>query len=223
VAGVIAEAGRNDAGAFLARLLRLDPDAPVRLRPAAGSGAAGGPDVVDAWARLPFGVLVTRRLRAAIDKDVTVPAGALLAALERDGALPAATDHAWRWPLPPGPGEPVEALPAAEVRRIAAAAAATLRAALTSGVGGRAVGGHRLRDALLDHVPFVVDRGTGGRVEVSQRLVQGLARMGFIGDDPITVRVTGPWVGLHASYGSSWYCPNGQTLTLLVSPYRPNG
>ena len=232
---MITEAGRRDAGVFLARLLRLDRTAVIRLRPVSavaasggavvaggGPGAASGGAVVDGWARLQFGVLVTRRLRAVIDKDVTVSAEALLAALERDGALPQAVDHAWRWPLPPGPGGVVEVLPAAEVRRVAAAAEATAREALTSGIGGRAVGSRRVRDALLDHVPIVVDTGAT-RIEVPQRLVQGLTRMGFIGDGPIDVRVSGLWIGLAASYGSSWFCPNGQTLTLLVSPYRPNG
>src|SRR5205814_1351647 len=49
----------GDAGAYLARLVRLDPGALVRLRPAvdpAVDPAGGGPaGVVALWAPLPFG------------------------------------------------------------------------------------------------------------------------------------------------------------------------
>jgi hypothetical protein len=232
VSGVIEAAGRPDAGAFLARLLRLDPAAVVRLRPAdagpkpRGSARVAEPprlgSTVAMWARVPFGVLVTRRLRAVVEHDVTVRAGELLRAVERDGVLPPSDDHAWRWPLPPGPGEVVEELPAAEVRRVAAAAAAAAREALTSGVAGQAVGSRRVRDALLDHIPIVVDSGPV-RVEVAQRLVQALVRMGFIGEQPVAVRRAGPWTGLSGEYGTSWHRPNGETLALQVAPYRPNG
>jgi len=215
VAGVIDPGGRRDAGAFLARLLRLDPAAVVRLRPA----EAG---FVDAWARLPFGVLVTRRLRAAVVQDVTVRATELTVALEVDGPLPPPTDAAWRWPLPPDAGEPLEYLPAEEVRRVAAAAAATARTALSDGVAGRAVGSRRIRDALLDHVPIVVDSG-GERVEVPQRLVQALVKMGFLGGGVVAVRRVGQWKGLSSDSGAAWHRPVGETLTLRVAPYRPKG
>ncbi|RLP91739.1 hypothetical protein EAD98_23040, partial [Micromonospora sp. CV4] len=105
--------GVADAGAFLARLVRLDPVAPVRLRPA---GAAGR---VALWARLPWQVLVVRTVDGGpgdgASTDVTVAAPELLAELERGGsALPARRDAQWRWPLPPARSRPVEALPAAE-------------------------------------------------------------------------------------------------------------
>ena len=49
--------GVADAGAFLARLTRLDPSAPVRLaRPAARRRGRRS------WARLPWDVLVTREV-----------------------------------------------------------------------------------------------------------------------------------------------------------------
>jgi hypothetical protein len=214
VAGLIDPAGRQDAGAFLTRLLRLDGAAVVRLRPApGGSGVA-------IWARLPFGVLVTRGLRATVDHDVTVRAEALLAAITADSAeLPAPVDVAWRWPLPPGPGVAVEALPAAEVRRVAAAAAEAVRAALgpTAPVGLAGVGNRRIRDAMLDHVPIVVESGPQ-RFEISQRLVQGLARMGFLGDDPVTVRSIGGWLGLSARHGTCWYRTIGGTVAVRIAP-----
>ncbi|MET8350201.1 MULTISPECIES: hypothetical protein [unclassified Micromonospora] len=225
--------GVADAGAFLARLVRLDPVAPVRLRPA---GAAGR---VALWARLPWQVLVVRTVDGGpadgASTDVTVAAPELLAELERGGAaLPARRDAQWRWPLPPARSQPVEALPAAELWRIAGAAAGTLRAASEHGVAGRAVGQRALRDALLDHVAVLVtpDDPPGPPVEVPQRLVQGLTRMGFLGtaDRPagapagaaVQVRVAGRWVGLVGPYGAAWL---QKATDLAVTPLatRPNG
>jgi hypothetical protein len=67
-----------------------------------------------------------------------------------------------------------------------------------------------LRDALLAHVPIVVTGDDGTRVEVAQRLVQAVVRMGFAGGDaPVEVRVAGAWVGLAAAYGWAWHRPGG--------------
>ncbi|MDM4720407.1 hypothetical protein QTQ03_12780 [Micromonospora sp. WMMA1363] len=206
-------AGVADAGAFLARLVRLDRAALVRLRP------AGVPGRTALWARLPWGALVVRTVAGADPGDVTVAAGELLAELTTDGrALPARRDAQWRWPLPPAASRRVETLPAAEVRRVAEAAAVALRDASTRGVAGRPVGERALRDALLDHVPVVVtpDDPPGEPVEVSQRLVQGLVRMGFLGageaPSGVQVRAVGRWVGLVGPYGATWL----QTATDLV-------
>ncbi|MET8231850.1 hypothetical protein ABZS77_14390 [Micromonospora sp. NPDC005298] len=224
--------GVVDAGAFLARLVRLDPAAPVRLRPAGATGH------VALWARLPWQVLVVRTVAGGPADgpadDVTVAAAELLAELERGGtALPARRDAQWRWPLPPGRSQPVEVLPAAELRRIADAAAGTLRTASEHGVSGRAVGQRALRDALLDHVAVVVTPDgppSASPVEVSQRLVQGLVRMGFLGatagpaaDEPaVQVRSAGRWVGLAGPYGAAWL---QKATDLAVTPLapRPNG
>ncbi|OLB65064.1 MAG: hypothetical protein AUI10_08490 [Actinobacteria bacterium 13_2_20CM_2_72_6] len=182
------------AGPFLARLLRLDPGAVVRLRPA-------GEDTVALWARLPWGVLATRRVPGASAIDVTVGAGALLSALtEGDRQLPPARDRDWRWALPPSDGTALETLPATTVERLGAAAADTLRARRG------AVGDRMLRDALLDHVPIVVSAGDE-RIPVRQGLVQAMLRMAFMstdGQDQITVRISGAWVGLAAEHGSVW-------------------
>jgi hypothetical protein len=215
---VIAPASRPAAGAFLTRLLRLDPAAVVRLRPVTGSG-------VVIWARLPFAVLVNRPLVADVDRDVTVRARELFEAVRDGGGLPPARDSHWRWPLPSTAGDEVEAVPAAEVRRVAAAAASTARTAMDEGVAGRAVGSRRIRDALLDHVPIVIDTGTS-RVQVTQRLVQGIVKMDFVGNDDagvVVVRRSGAWIGLAATHGSAWYRPIGESLNLHVSPYRSNG
>lgn len=206
-----------DAGAFLARLLRLDERALVRLRPAApGSG------LLALWARLPWGVLVTRTVRADVGADATVRAADLLAGLATAVALPARQDSAWRWPLPPGRGRTVERLPAAEVRRVALAAAGTVQTAATVGIGGRPVGSRALRDALLDHVPIVVS-AEGRRIEVPQRLVQAVVRMGFLGPATgaqsadgqlVRVNVDGTWVGLAADFGTAWHLPRRSGLQL---------
>ena len=217
MAGVIPPEARADTGVFLSRLLRLDKGAVVRMVP--------GPLHAALWAHLPFGVLVVRGLPPIGGRDVTVRAAELLDALRGDGVLPAARDHDWRWLLPPSTGRKVEEIPAAEVHRVAAAAAETARTALDEGVGGRAVGSRRVRDALLDHVPIVVETADG-RVDVPQRLVQAVIRMNFVGGPdgpPVGVRRAGPWVGLVGGYGAGWYRPIGESLNLQVSPYRPNG
>ncbi|SBT49932.1 hypothetical protein [Micromonospora narathiwatensis] len=211
--------GVADAGAFLARLARLDPAALVRLRPVPGAGRT------TLWARLPWGVLVARTVTGAAPGDVTVAAGELLAELAAGGAaLPRRRDDGWRWPLPPPASRAVETLPAEEVRRIAAAAAGTLREAVTHGVSGRAVGQRALRDALLDHVAVVVtpDSAPDVPVEVPQRLVQGLVRMGFLGAGDVQVRVAGHWVGLIGPYGAAW---SRKVAELSLTPViaHPNG
>ncbi|RZT80634.1 hypothetical protein EV382_3890 [Micromonospora violae] len=224
--------GVADAGAFLARLVRLDPGAPVRLRP------AGVPGRVALWARLPWQVLVVRTVAGGpadgAAEDVTVAAAQLLAELERGGtARPARRDAQWRWPLPPTRSHQVEALPVAELRRIADAAAGTLRTASEQGVAGRAVGQRALRDALLDHVAVLVtpDGAPAAPVEVPQRLVQGVVRMGFLGsadgsgageESAVQVRVAGRWVGLVGPHGAAWL---QKATDLAVTPLstRPNG
>ena len=194
----------SDAEPFLARVLRLDPASVVRLRPANGA--------VVLWARLPFGVLVSRGVPGDVSADVTVRADALLRSLVAGDPLPPGRDADWRWPLPPANLRTVEVLPVAEIVRVSAAAAETIRTASAEGVGGRAVGSRVLRDALLDHVPIVVETDEGERFHVPQRLVQAVTRMGFVpaapvGDRGVEVRAGGPWVGLAAPFGSAWYRP----------------
>ncbi|MBO4208355.1 hypothetical protein [Micromonospora echinofusca] len=219
--------GVADAGAFLARLTRLDPAAVVRLR-STGAGRTA------LWARLPWDTLAVRTVAGTGPGDATVSAAGLLAELERSGGvLPERRDLQWRSPLPPPAVRTVESIPVPEVHRLAAAAAGTLRAAATHGVGGRAVGQRMLRDALLDHVAVVVtvDGPDPERVEIPQRLVQAVARMGFLGpstapgrpagarpvDDAGLVRVcrSGRWTGLYAPYGAVWWLNAKQ---LVVRP-----
>ena len=213
-------AGVADAGAFLARLTRLDRNVLVRLRPAGRHTAL--------WAMLPWGVLVTRKVAGAGAGDATVSAAELLAALAAQSQeLPALRDAAWRWPLPPARSEVVEVVAAAELGRLAEAAAGTLREVTAGGLAGRAVGQRAVRDALLDHVALVVTRDSQEPVEVSQRLVQAVFRMGFLGpadqDGPATrVCIAGRWVGLSAPYGVAWLQPV-QVLTVMPIGGHPKG
>lgn len=231
--------GVPDAGAFLARLVRLDPAALVRLR-STGAGR------VTLWAYLPWSVLVTRTVSGPGPGDATVAAAELLGELDRGGSrLPARRDAGWRWPLPATSGRAIEELPSTQLRQLAAAAAGTLRSAASGGVGGRAVGQRMLRDALLDHVAVVVtgaaraagaDRAVAAdRVAVSQRLIQAVVRMGFLGSatatvsglpvpgaDSVQVRTVGRWVGLAAPFGAAWL-PNVSQLAIRPVADRPNG
>ena len=215
----------GDAGAFLARLTRLDPAAVVRLRPAdrAGPGEARRTAL---WGRLPWGVLVTREVPGTGSDDVTVSAADLLAVLTRGGGeLPARRDDRWRWPLPPAGLRPVETVTAGELAKLAAAVAGTLREVTAGGLGGRAVGQRAVRDALLDHVALVVTTADGRRVEVPQRLVQAVSRMGFLGPsgmDRAQVRVyaSNSWVGISAPYGVTWL-PTASKLTVMPIGNHP--
>ncbi len=194
------------AGWFLARLLRLDPGAVVRLRP-------GGPESVALWGRLPWGVLATRTVAGRIPGDVTVGAAALLTALtEGHRNDPPRRDRDWRWALPPNDGAAVEVLPMATVQRLGLAAAEALRA------GRGRVGDRVLRDTLLDHVSIVITT-VDGDLPVRQGLVQALLRMGFMGtdeEDGVTVLRAGGWVGLAARHGTVWL-QNRISLTLNLA------
>jgi hypothetical protein len=213
--------GVPDAGAFLARLTRLDRSLPVRLR-------SGAPGRTALWARLPWGVLVTREVAGPGPGDATVSAADLLAVLAAGGdELPARRDADWRWPLPPARVEAVEWVASTELNRLAVAAAGTLREVTAGGLAGRAVGQRAVRDALLDHVALVVTPADGAAVEVPQRLVQAVSRMGFLGpadvDGPGTrVCVAGRWVGLSAPYGVAWLQPV-QNLTVMSIGDHPKG
>lgn len=210
-------AGDPDIGTFLARITHLDPQALVRVR-------SVGPGRAELWARVPWDVLVTRTVAwpepneldspAWLDPsepgalDVTVSAAAWLSAPEgRLAGLPR-QDARWRTPLPVAGGTVVvlEAIPTAQVRAIAAAAAATLRATSEQGVAGRPIGERAIRDALLDHVPIVV-MSHNERIDVPQRLVQAIARMNFLGEDSDMAQVIriGRWIGVSAAYGVAWW------------------
>jgi hypothetical protein len=192
-----------DAQVFLGRLTHLDRTAVVRLRPVAADRTA-------LWARLPWRALVTREVALAVPSDVTVAAAPLLA-----GGSPEPRDHDWRWPLPPASAAVLEEIPAQRLAEVAAAAASTLKEVSETGLAGRAVGSRVVREALLDHVAIVVET-EGGRIDVPQRLVQAVVRMGFLGPEGTPVRVlrADRWVGLAARYGIAWLPPAAGPLTV---------
>jgi hypothetical protein len=232
--------GVADAGAFLARLTRLDPAAPVRLR-STGGPPSDHPTTLERtdgrtalWAMLPWKVLVTREVDGGGPGDATVSAADLLATLARGGdELPARRDADWRWPLPPPGGRVVETVAGAELIRLAGAAAGTLREVTAGGLAGRAVGQRAVRDALLDHVALTVTPAQEAPaaqrhpVEVPQRLIQAILRMGFLGppdvDGPETrVCVAGRWVGLSAPFGVAWL-QSVKELTVMPISAHPFG
>ena len=179
---------------FLGRLTRLDPAALVRIRGA------------EIWARVPWNVLVTRTV-AGLSVDRTVSAAAWLAHDGDPATLPSLDDR-WRAGLPPATAPVVETIPSAVLRRLASSAAATLEETTQHGLNGRAVGSRALRDALLDHVPIVVTTDDNEKeIRVPQRLVQAVARMGFLGadEDPTQVRAVGVWVGISTGQGAAWW------------------
>src|SRR5262249_13908798 len=188
-------------------------------------GAAGRTAV---WAGRRWDVLVTREVAGRGPDDATVSAAELLAVLAEGGdSLPALRDAQWRWPLPPPAGETVESVSGAELSRLAAAAAGTLREVAAGGLGGPQGGQRAVRDALLDHVALVVTPADREPVEVSQRLIQAISRMGFLGPEgaevPDTrVRVAGRWVGLSAPYGVAWL-QTVSKLTVMPIGSHPNG
>jgi hypothetical protein len=216
---------RADAGAFLARVTRLDPSAPVRVR------CAGG--VIALWAWLPLEVLVTRQVRGAGPLDVTVDAGLLRdrvavgdvvgvvgvggVSAAGHGApggdpvpLPANRDTDWPGALPPESGvHELDEIPAEVVQSLLAAGERTFREA-SLGADPRAVG-----DALLDHDVLTVSAGESSAA-LPLRLLLGLARMGFLGAEPLRVGLAGGWVRVAASYGVA-YRRRGK-LALLPTP-----
>ncbi len=212
----------GDVEAFLSRLVRLDPAALARVRPDTAGRVA-------VWGRVPWDVLVSRTLDG-FDRevgDVTVRAADWLAAGGGDPSGLRRMDMAWRTPLPGAGARVVETVPVAVLRNLGEAAARTLRETEAGGLG-RAVGARMLRDALLDHVAIEVTADGGElRVDVPQRLVQAVVRMGFLGPGKAAgdaagasggafgggeARVihSGRWVGVAAPFGVAWWRRPGE-------------
>ena len=192
----------RDLGVFLARLVRLDPSTLVRGRPA-GTGH------LTLWARLPFDVLAARTVAGTWPEDATVAAADLLAVVSGAGSLggagplegagsfelPRRRDADWRGSLPPERGwQHLDAIPADVVRKLVEAGERAFRAA------GEAVA-QAAGESLLDHETLRVSGGNGPEVAVPFRLLLGLARMAFLGEEPVTVAVLGAWVRLAADHG----------------------
>jgi hypothetical protein len=199
-------------GPFLVRVRRLDDAVVVRLRPAG--------ELVEICCRLPVGVLAVLSVPADLDTEAgsepVVAADILLRALAADQTelpLSPRRDAEWVGGLPSGAFERLDAVPADVVSRLANAGARTFREAAA---GRSTKAASTLTNAVLDHVALTVS-GPAGRptVEVTQRLVQGLAATGLIGADVVEVEVREPWLRLRSAAGAV-YLRRGGSLNLLL-------
>jgi hypothetical protein len=188
-------AERDDLGAFVARAVRLDCDAFVRLRD--GSGR------VHAWVNTPFDALVTRSVRGAVRPgDLTVGSTDLLAAVAVVGGAVVdpgrAQDALWRCALPPERGWcEVDHVPAEVLADLTDQGAA---------VASHNPGPHGAPPtALLDQKVITVS-GAGFDVGVPLRCLFALSGMGFVGthaaSETVRVSATDSWLRLDARYGA---------------------
>lgn len=194
---------RADLGAFTARVVRLDPDAVVRLRCRDGR--------VELWAQTPFDALVSRSARGELaPPHLTVGASDLLAALtvERgcrvDPGRPMAPR--WRGALPPADGwRALEDVPITELESLAERGLAVARE--NPGLRGKPP------PTLLDQTVLTVS-AEGVTVGVPMSCLFALAGMGFLGesggregfDSTVRISVTGTWLRLDARHGAVLRC-----------------
>jgi hypothetical protein len=187
---------RETLGAFVARAVRLDGQAVVRLRERA-------PGVLEAWSATPFDVLVTRTVGGGVEPgDVTVCGSELLAALTVAGGARMdpgpPRDLLWHSELPSAPGwQKVDTLPAAVVAELAERGVAVAR---------DNVGPHGNPPASLMDQPVLTVTGEDVEIKVPMRCLFALSGMGFLDssmtDDVVRVTATGSWMRLDARYGA---------------------
>jgi hypothetical protein len=186
---------RDDLSAFVARAVRMDGEAIVRLR--SGDGR------VHAWVVTPFDTLVTRSVRASVrPADLTVGGLDLLAALAVVGAAVVdpgrAQDSLWRSALPPEQGwREVDQVPAEVLADLADQGAAVAR---------DNPGPHGSPSAALLDQKVITVSGAGFDVGVPLRCLFALSGMGFVGGhaaaETIRVSATDSWLRLDARFGA---------------------
>ncbi|MFT4126959.1 MAG: hypothetical protein QM662_12120 [Gordonia sp. (in: high G+C Gram-positive bacteria)] len=202
---------RIDALAFLARAIRLDDAAVVRL-------ATRADGMLGLWARTGFDVLAGRAVIGTIaPADLVCDASGLRAALAaaRDGVAvdPGfGVDSAWRGALPGATGfRHVDDVPA---RRIVELSRDGARVAREEGSA------HGPATGLLDQEVLTVDSDEQTRASITMRSLFALTGMGFIRDtdnravtetsdlnridpaEPVRIRVSPAWVRIDARFGS---------------------
>ena len=186
---------RDDLGAFVARVVRLDPAAPVRLR-------AVGERVV-ACSPTPFDALVSRAVQGTLKPaDLTVSANDLLAALAvvRDAHVDPGRrmDGLWLTELPPTEGwQIVEEIPVGELESLADEGIALARE--NAGPHGEPP------SALLDQTVLTASRD-GLRVQIPLRCLFALSGMGLLdgvpSQDHVRICATSAWLSLDTRYGT---------------------
>lgn len=186
---------RDDLGVFVARAVRLDSAAIVRLR--AGSGR------LHAWVDTPFDALVTRSVHGAVRPcDLTIKGTELLASVAVAGDTVVnpgrAQDALWRCSLPPQRGwREVDHVPAEVLADLADQGLSLAR---------DNPGPHGSPSAALLDQKVITVSGAGLDVGVPLRCLFALSSMGFVGSHAAaeTVRVwaTDAWLRLDARYGA---------------------
>ncbi|GLZ34960.1 hypothetical protein Lesp02_71470 [Lentzea sp. NBRC 105346] len=192
---VLADAAeRDDLGAFVARAVRLEGQAVVRLRERAGT------DLLDAWVATPFDTLATRTVQGKVTpSDVTVGGNDLLtglAVMRGEVIDPGpAKDLMWRSALPPAEGwSLVDRLPVEVVSKLADEGVAVARE--NTGPQGTPPA------SLLDQTVLTVS-GSGLDVKIPLRCLFALSGMGFLGDEgDVRVIATDSWLRIDARYGA---------------------
>jgi hypothetical protein len=194
-------AERDDLGAFVARAVRLDQQAAVRLRTRPASDEQAGR--IDAWVTTPFDVLVTRSVHGTVrPADVTVSGSELLAALtvmRGDRLDPGpARDLLWHSAIPPvGGWLPVDDLPVSVITELADRGAELAKE--NRGPNGNPPA------SLLDQ-PVLTVSGSGLDIKVPMRCLFALSGMGFLGagsgQEIVRVTATDSWLRIDARYGA---------------------
>ena len=199
---------RADLGVFLARAVRLNSAALVRLRAVSGR--------LQAWVDTPFDALVTRSMRGSLRPgDLTIKGTDLLASVAAAGDTVVdpgrPQDVLWRCALPPERGwRAVDQVPAEVFADLAGQGAAVAKT--NAGPHGRPP------SDLLDQKVITVS-GAGLDVGVPLRCLFALSGMGFVGNPTSAERVrvwaTDSWLRLDARYGAVLRC-RPALLPLLV-------
>lgn len=192
---------RDDLGAFVARAVRLDASAAVRLRTRRDG-------LVDVWVATPFDALVTRAVAGSSEpRDVTVSGSELLAALAVVGGPKLdpgpARDLLWHSALPPVNGwRHVDMVPANVLGEIADRGVVLAR----EHPGPRGTPPAE----LLDQTVLTVS-GAGLHVKVPLRCLFALSGMGFVvaGEgaasevqEQVRISATDAWLRMDARYGA---------------------
>lgn len=196
---VVDPAERENLAAFVARAVRLDAQALVRLR-------SRGDGVVEAWTSTPFDVLATRAVHATVNPaDVTVSGSELLAGLtvaRADVVDPGPPrDLLWRTELPAISGwSYVDDVPSSVLAELTERGLSVAR---------ENVGPQGTPPASLLEQPVLTVSNGDVDLKVQLRCLFALSGMGFTGtsdspaaDDVVRVSATDSWLRMDARYGA---------------------